>query len=88
MNVLIIFWIAVAVVGACVSPLVFDEIEVLSDLGGEGRAVVGIVAAIVWPLFLLLGVLWLVRAFCIGLAQVWRLFVPAKSKLPKARVRR
>lgn len=89
MNAFIALWIAVAVAAACLSPLVLDEFDdVLADLGGEGRVVVAVIAAVAWPLFLVLGALWLVRAAGIGVAQVWRLLVPAKVKLPKAQVRR
>lgn len=88
MNEIIAIWIGIAVGAACVSPLVMDDLVDLADLPGEGRAVVGILAALVWPLLLVTGVLWLVCALGRGVAQVWRLLVPAKAKLPKAQVRR
>lgn len=89
MTQLIAVWIGVAVVAAVVAvSFVLPEDEILGGLGNEGRVVVAILGAAVWPLFLLVGVAWLVRALCIGLAQVWRLLVPAKAELPKAQVRK
>lgn len=71
----------------CVLLTIDEEIRIIDDLGKEGRAVLAILIGALWPLLVVAGVLWLLRAGGRGIAQVWRVAFPKKplAEVPEAR---
>lgn len=65
-----------------------DAPELIEQLGPEGKVVAVMGIGLLWPLLIVLGLAWLMRAAGRGVAQIARAVRPAKEEpLPKATAR-
>jgi hypothetical protein len=89
MVALLSIYFAGALLGVFVVAAIF-VIENPLDLAlaDEGRAVLGVIAGLLWPLVALYAIVRFLCAAWRGVMQCVRLVVPAKAKLPRAEVRR
>ena len=75
----------VAVIMAALLTATGEFDEVFGTLGREGRIVLAIFVALLWPLLVLVCVAWVLRATGRGFAQIFRAVFPKRVELPEAR---
>jgi len=90
---ILVLYVAVVVTVAAMSPLWLfdgDRPPFIAKLRHEGIVVLCIFVALLWPLGVLVGVAWALRAFGRGVAQIVALLPQkaAKPALPRAKAMR